>query len=117
MLGKRLTAARRARGLTQEQLAAEVGVTTSTISMYEKGTRTPNAMLLGDMCRVLRVSADALLGLLEPPPGPASREDFVELLGRLDSLTDEAREYIARLYDVWDVYCMEARKKKKKGRG
>ena len=43
LIGQRLADARRARGLTQEQVAAEVGVARTTVVAMEKGERRPRA--------------------------------------------------------------------------
>lgn len=43
-------------GLTQEQLAHEVGVTFSTINNWEKGTRTPHPFLFK---RLLEIAEEA----------------------------------------------------------
>jgi len=54
---------RKARGMTQADLAAALGVTQGMVSFYEKGTADPAAQTLAKLARVLDVSADELLGL------------------------------------------------------
>ncbi len=50
-------------GLTQKQLAAEVGVTKSTISFYELNERFPSAAVLIQLAAFFHVSTDYLLGI------------------------------------------------------
>lgn len=61
-LGLFLLKGRKEKGLTQEELAQEIGVTKAAISRYEKGERTPNIYLFAKMCSVLDISPDELIG-------------------------------------------------------
>jgi transcriptional regulator with XRE-family HTH domain len=64
--GPRLTAIRRARGLTQVQLAQAAGSTQRSISYYENDDGIPPAAVVIALARALMVSADELLGLKPP---------------------------------------------------
>lgn len=74
---ERIAAARKAAGLTQEQLGEQIGVTRQAVSKWESGQVVPDALTVARMCEVLHVSADHLLlgvgpeGLSEPPSAPA----------------------------------------------
>jgi transcriptional regulator with XRE-family HTH domain len=69
-LGQRLRATRAARGLTQTQLAAMVGVPVSRISKLESGeTRNPSFVLLGALAAALEVDALWLVGHEPDAPG------------------------------------------------
>jgi transcriptional regulator with XRE-family HTH domain len=61
--GPRLAELRKARGMTQVQLAEAAGTTQRAISYYENDTGFPPAAALIDLARALKVSADELLGL------------------------------------------------------
>lgn len=61
--GSRMAECRRAQNLTQEELANRIGVTPQALSQYEKGTRYPDISMLSDICRILDVSSDYLLGI------------------------------------------------------
>lgn len=50
-------------GLTQKQLAAQIGVTKSVISFYELQERTPSPAVLVKLAAVFHVSTDYLLGI------------------------------------------------------
>ena len=52
-------------GLTQAQLADKLGVSASTIGMYEQGRREPDNSTLAKICRTLDASGDYMLNLDE----------------------------------------------------
>lgn len=62
-LAQRLIAARKARGMTQVQLAQVLGTTQRNISHYETGAGYPPAPVIAELAQALRVSADELLGV------------------------------------------------------
>lgn len=57
---------RRERGMTQAELAQRLGVSKSSISMYERGNREPELDLLERMADLFGVSVNAMLGRSEP---------------------------------------------------
>ena len=61
--GKKILSIRQNANLTQEELALRMGVTPQAISKWERGQGLPDISILGDLCRVLNVSSDLLLGL------------------------------------------------------
>lgn len=61
MLGRRIGALRRERGMSQAQLAARLGISASAMGMYEQGRREPSADMLVALARELEVSTDYLL--------------------------------------------------------
>src|SRR3954452_14027883 len=72
--GPRLTTIRKARGMTQVQLADAAGSTQRSISYYENdGGVTPGCVVIA-LAKALRVSADELLGI-KPPLRVESVED------------------------------------------
>jgi transcriptional regulator with XRE-family HTH domain len=62
-----LAAARKAAGLTQETLAARVGVERSTVYRWEAGETTPMPMLRPGLAQLLRLDNDRLSALLGEP--------------------------------------------------
>ena len=60
--GQRLTALRRARGLSQCNLADALGVKQPTVSYYESQNGHPQADVLTKLAKVLAISVDDLLG-------------------------------------------------------
>ena len=72
-LKDRIAQARKAAGLSQEQLGEKLGVSGQAVSEWESGAVSPDAAALAAMCRELGVSADWLLLGEEPdgaPPPP-----------------------------------------------
>jgi transcriptional regulator with XRE-family HTH domain len=66
MLTAKLQEIRKRVGLSQSQLAAQMGVDTSLISRWEKGEREPSFSQQMDLARLLGVSVDYLVnGKLE----------------------------------------------------
>ena len=61
-LGEAITTARRALGLTQEELAAASGVTQAALSRYENGMREPDADVLVRLAAALGVTEPFLKG-------------------------------------------------------
>lgn len=61
--GGTLKALRKAAGLTQAQLAAQIGVTKSVISFYELQERAPSPDVLVKCASIFHVTTDYLLGL------------------------------------------------------
>ena len=61
MLGERIGALRRARGLSQAELARRLKISASAMGMYEQGRREPSAQTLVALARELQVSTDYLL--------------------------------------------------------
>jgi transcriptional regulator with XRE-family HTH domain len=60
--GRAIQVARKSQGLTQEQVGERVGVSAQAVSKWENGETCPEVALLPQVCSVLEVSADALLG-------------------------------------------------------
>ena len=61
MLGERIAALRRTRGLSQAELAGRLGISASTMGMYEQGRREPSLQTLVALSRELEASTDFLL--------------------------------------------------------
>lgn len=59
---KRLKQLRKQQGLSQNSLAREVGISKSSINMYERGEREPSFATLQTLCALFDVDADYLLG-------------------------------------------------------
>ena len=54
-LGRRIAELRRARKLTQEQLAEAVGCSVEFVSLVERGVNAPSVAGLGNFAKVLKV--------------------------------------------------------------
>ena len=63
MIGQRIKQLRTESGMTQHQLAVRLGVSTSTVGMYESGHRSPDNEMLVKIGSVFSVTTDSLLGV------------------------------------------------------
>lgn len=61
--GLRLKTLRKQAGLTQQQLAVQLGITKSVVSFYELQERSPSPDVLVKLAQIFHVSTDYLLGL------------------------------------------------------
>ena len=60
-LGIRIADRRRARGLTQGQVAIHMGVSPQAVSKWERGLACPDLVFLDDLADLLDVSIEELL--------------------------------------------------------
>lgn len=100
---ERLKNFRRERGLTQKQMAKELGVVLSTYSNYELGRREPNLQSLRGISHILEVPLDVLLEtdfMLDAPRGRQVYSDldlrrclWGDTAGISQEMIDQVREY------------------------
>lgn len=64
-LGTRLSILLKKRGISQKQLAEEIGVTEPVISRYISGDRDPKPNILANIATALKTTSDYLLGIEE----------------------------------------------------
>ena len=76
-LGKRVAKLREAAGLTQAELAEDVGVATETISRLERGATVPSVSRLDDIARGLGVG---LHDLFQPDASAVARNEALAAL-------------------------------------
>ena len=62
-LGKKIAEARRRARLTQNDLAARVGVTAQAVSKWEQGRSCPDIAILDEIADALGISLFELLGM------------------------------------------------------
>ena len=60
-IGNRIQRFRKERGLTQEELAAKLGVSSQAVSKWENDASCPDISLLPQLCKELGVTTDELL--------------------------------------------------------
>lgn len=61
MIGNRIRQLRQEAGMTQKELAEQLGISPSAVGMYEQGRREPPGEVLIQLCRLFHVSSDWLL--------------------------------------------------------
>lgn len=89
-LGKRIAALRRDRGLKQDDLAQQLGVTPQAVSKWENDQTCPDITLLPQLAQILEVSVDELLSGKAPQEEPPvkvlpveQRKDWQDMVLRI----------------------------------
>ena len=78
-LGKRIMRHRKALGLTQDQLAEQLGVTAQAVSKWENDQSCPDIAMLPKLSGIFGITADQLLGSApEEPQAPVFEAEVVE---------------------------------------
>ena len=76
-IGKNIAKYRKAKGLTQEELGAKLGVTNQAVSKWESEVSMPDVMLLPEIANALNITLDDLYGIAkEPKKISCSADDF-----------------------------------------
>ncbi|MGI6115911.1 MULTISPECIES: helix-turn-helix transcriptional regulator [unclassified Clostridium] len=65
-MGKHIAALRKAKGLTQDELAEQLGVSPQAVSKWENDLSCPDIMLLPRLAKIFGVTVDELLGAAPP---------------------------------------------------
>lgn len=81
IIGTTIAALRREKGLTQDALAAQLGVSAQAVSKWENGLSCPDILMLPEIAEYFGVSVDALFGRAsvsaEVSAAPAAAEPVV----------------------------------------
>jgi transcriptional regulator with XRE-family HTH domain len=105
LFGKKLAELRSRRGLTQEQLAQQLGVSQKTITYYERRTTNPSLELIERLAAFFDVSPAELVDkAAKPEPrrrksGPKSALD--EAVERARKLPRHKQQVVAQLIDAY----------------
>ncbi len=76
-IGKNIAKYRKAKGLTQEELGAKLGVTNQAVSKWESEVSMPDVMLLPEIANALNITLDDLYGIAkEVEKISCSADDF-----------------------------------------
>lgn len=107
-LGEILINKRRSLGITQDDLAAFLGVSKAAVSKWETGNSYPDIQLLPRLAAFFDISIDELVGYDPQLDDQAIRKLYLSLSGEFASLPfDEActhcREYIRKYYSCWPL--------------
>ena len=116
-IANRLVALRRERGLSQEDLAARLGVSRQAISKWERAESSPDTDNLIALARLYGVSLDALL--LHTPAGEAAFPQLPKAPpyeGARDSFLVEDVEDRERMTGLVRVTCEALRSRHQKKR-
>jgi transcriptional regulator with XRE-family HTH domain len=95
-LGARLRDARKAAGLSQAELAEQVGLSVESVSRAERGSITPTVWTLVRFADVLRLDLAKLIRGAEPPPkkGSPRRPQLERVVRIIEELDDDQLEVL-----------------------
>lgn len=105
-IGRRLSGFRKARGITQVELAQRLEVSQAVISRYERGELLLHGELIATLAGILRVSTDELLGVHSPksrsaaPLAPVVDKGLARRFALLGTLPRRDRETVSRTIDA-----------------
>jgi transcriptional regulator with XRE-family HTH domain len=105
-IGRRLAELRKAKGLTQVDVGAALGIAQGLLSKYECGDLLLHGELIIQFARVLGVSSDDILGIdsrRAKPAVPAIDKTLARRLAQLQALPRRDRDTLLRTLDAFLV--------------
>ena len=99
-LGQRLAEARKAAGLTQTQLAEQLGIAQQTLAHYEMGRLRIAVALLPPVIKILGITVEELMGEQVPPAkrGPAPK--LQQQIERIQQLPRTQQRFVMQMLDT-----------------
>ena len=97
---QRLVGGRNRKGLTQTELARELGVHLRSIQNWEAGLTEPRGRDLRKLSSILNLSIPFLYGLDEPPEGASGAAQWQRTQDRGDEVRFLAHEYLDKVMDA-----------------
>lgn len=104
LIGERLASLRKAKGLTQIDVAHALDITQTLISKYERGDLLMHGELIAQFAGVFGVSADDILGIeskRSKPTLPAVDKTLARRLAQLQALPRRDRDALLRTLDAF----------------
>ena len=106
-IGDKLKELRLTANLTQQQVAAGIDISRSTLSQYENGLIEPTASVIAKLSKFFQISSDFILGL-EDDFGSKTYEKLQnavtpeerKILNAYRNLSPSNREMILRMLDI-----------------
>lgn len=105
-IGNVILSLRKRKGITQEELAAELGVTAAAVSKWENGYTLPDILMLVALADYFEVTTDELLGRNKKQQKALIVTDTPEISKRLEALT---RKHGLEIVDICATFA-QARK-------
>lgn len=101
MLNENIKALRKAKGLSQEELAIKLNVVRQTVSKWEKGLSVPDAGMVIQIAEVLDTTVSILLGEEIPK---SEEPDFIKTLAaKLEVLNEQYSKQNEHRRKIWRV--------------
>ena len=96
-LGQRLSRLRKAKGITQVELADRLKISQSNVSEYERDNLRMHADIVVELTKILDVSADELLGIRASARQPPIKDRrFLHELAAIDRLPKRDKDALLR---------------------
>ena len=99
MLNDNIKVLRKAKGLSQEELAIKLNVVRQTVSKWEQGLSVPDASMLIQIADALDTNVNTLLG--ETVEEPEERETIHMLSAKLELLNEQYSKQNERRRKIW----------------
>jgi len=95
---------RKARGMTQAELARAIGVSQQAVFAYELGDRRVSVLLLSKMAQAFTVSVEDMVGFSRPICVPKGRLSprAIRHAERLQALSRSQQRLIIRILDLFE---------------
>ena len=97
--GKRLTEIRKAKGITQKELAEALGISQRMVAYYEGQSEFPPATIIPDIAIFLKVSTDQLLGL-KPITDIPSNGKLFKKLKLIENFNEEQKKTVISVIET-----------------
>lgn len=101
MLNKNIKGLRKAKGLSQEELAIKLNVVRQTISKWEKGLSVPDAGMVIQIAEVFDTTVDVLLG--EEIPKAEEPDSTKTLAAKLEVLNEQYSKQNEQRCKIWRI--------------
>ncbi len=98
-IGARIRAYREKCGITQRELAEQIGVQYAVISNWETGRNRPNVDILLKLCDAFCTTADELLGLQKSESDGFSPE-AIRVAKKFDGAEEKKRKIVVEILDL-----------------
>ena len=98
MLSENIKAARKSKGLSQEELAIKINVVRQTISMWEKGLSTSDCDMLMALAEALKITVSVLLGETIEEPKPENLKAISEKLEVINLQLAKRKDTLMRVF-------------------
>lgn len=100
---ERLKQLRTKKGISQNELARDIGVHVTNISRYERGENRPTSDVLGKLANALDVTADYLMdgSTDDKAQSTISDKELLSQFQRLEKLPSEKKAVVKELIDAF----------------
>jgi transcriptional regulator with XRE-family HTH domain len=99
VIGERLRILRQRQGLTQEKVAAKLGVRQGLVSAYERGESRVHAALLAAFAKALKATPNEILGFEKAHVNGSGDQRFLRRLAQIEKLSRRDKLALLRTID------------------